>query len=370
VASTLELQPLLALILDRLKAVVDYTGAAVFLLEGEELVPADYRGPLSPEQVFALRVRVAQAVGFREVNRRGSPVIIDDLQGAAPLAQELRAGPSAPIYATFGYVRSLIVVPLMVKERIIGVAGLAHSEPHHYTPSHAKLAVAIANQAAVAIENARLYARAQEGAALEERARLARELHDAVTQTLFSASLIAELLPRLWERDPDAGRQRLEDVRMLTRGALAEMRTLLLELRPAALTDARLGDLLHHLAEAMAARKRLPVTLVVDGDRPLPPDVQVTLYRVAQEALNNIARHARATRVDVRLRSHDAGVELEIGDDGRGFDQGRIEADHFGLRIMRERADAVGATLTIQSRPGRGTQVRVVWQDPHMQEGA
>jgi signal transduction histidine kinase len=175
--------------------------------------------------------------------------------------------------------------------------------------------------------------------------------------------LIAEMLPRLWDQDPDAGRRRLEDVRLLTLGALAEMRMLLLELRPSALIDTKLADLLRQLAAALTGRKRLPVALRLDGERAVPPDVQVALYRVAQEALNNIAKHARATAVELRLRSHTRGVALSISDNGRGFDASGIGADHFGLRIMRERADAIGARLTVRSRPGAGTCIRVVWRE-------
>ena len=118
----------------------------------------------------------------------------------------------------------------------------------------------LADQLAIAIENAHLYEQAQELATVQERQRLARDLHDAVSQTLFSASLIAEVLPRLWERNPDEGRKRLEEIRQLTRGALAEMRTLLLELSPAALVDADLGDLLRQLAESITGRARIPVS--------------------------------------------------------------------------------------------------------------
>jgi signal transduction histidine kinase len=155
----------------------------------------------------------------------------------------------------------------------------------------------------------------------------------------------------------------------LTRGALAEMRTLLAELRPTALTEADLGELLRQLAEAMTGRTRVPVTLTVDGQRALPPDVQIALYRVAQEGLTNIARHAGASAVAMSLRAGPQGVELCIKDDGRGFDPASIASDHFGLRIMRERLDTIGATLTVDSAPGRGTQVVVHWTDPATSEG-
>jgi PAS domain S-box-containing protein len=363
VASTLELQPLLGLILDHLKAVVDYTGAAFFIVEEEYVRVLDYRGPLPPEQMLNLRIPLAQALGYQAVLRQKGPVIVDERWSTNPLAQvvgDLRAY----FRAMVGYARSVLVVPLLVKEQVIGVVRLDHSAPHAYTEQHAAVVRAIATQAAVAIENARLYARAQEAATLEERQRLARELHDSVTQMLFSASLITEVLPRLWERDQDDGRQHLDDLRLLTRGALAEMRTLLAELRPTALTEAELGELLRQLAEAMTGRTRVPVTLTVDGQRALPPEVQITLYRVAQEGLNNVARHAGASAVVMSLHAGPEGVALRIKDDGRGFDPSAVTPDHFGLHIMRERTDTIGATLAIDSAPGRGTQVVVRWADP------
>jgi signal transduction histidine kinase len=217
--------------------------------------------------------------------------------------------------------------------------------------------------------------RAEELAVLQERNRLARELHDAVTQTLFSASLIAEALPALWERDQEKGRERLAMLRQMSRGALAEMRTLLLELRPAAVAETSLEDLLGQLGEAVAGREGVPVSVEVDGSCELPADLHVALYRIAQEALSNVVKHAKASQVAVSLRcvpcepSPDSGegegvgvkVELVISDDGRGFDPDDAPPEHMGLGIMRERAEAVGAQLGIVSQPGRGTQVTVVW---------
>jgi signal transduction histidine kinase len=148
------------------------------------------------------------------------------------------------------------------------------------------------------------------------------------------------------------------------------MRTLLLELRPAALVEASLGDLLHQLAEAATGQGGLPVVVTVDGECHLPPDVHVALYRIAQEALNNVVKHARAGQVAVHLRcipspaiEGNERVELCVRDDGRGFDPGQTLPDRLGLGIMHERAQAIGAAWTVESEPGRGTEVRVIWTD-------
>ena len=199
--------------------------------------------------------------------------------------------------------------------------------------------------------------------AIEERNRLARDLHDAVSQTLFSASLIAEVLPRLWERSPEEGLRRLEEVRQLTRGALAEMRTLLLELRPTALVEAELPNLLSQLAESISGRTRVPVTVSTKGDCSFPADVKVALYRIAQEALNNVAKHAGATEVKVNLLCEPDKVTLKITDDGKGFDMSSVPSDSLGIGIMHERAGDIGASLSMQSWVGRGTEIMVVWDN-------
>jgi signal transduction histidine kinase len=200
-----------------------------------------------------------------------------------------------------------------------------------------------------------------EKAVTAERSRLARELHDAVTQTLFSASLIAEVLPRLWAKYPERGQEQLEEVRLLNRGALAEMRSLLLELRPEALAQAKMDDLLRQLGRAMTGRTGVPVSVSVDVQCPLPAEVQIALYRIAQEALNNAAKHAEAGQVDAHFWCQAGRATLAIRDDGQGFDVDNIPPGHLGLGIMRERAASIGARLEIESEPGLGTQVTVVW---------
>jgi signal transduction histidine kinase len=260
-------------------------------------------------------------------------------------------------------------VPMLYGDKVVGAIVVGSYERGAFDERHQQTLTSIANQAAVALENARLYRQARQLAVLEERQRLARDLHDAVTQTLFSASLIAEALPPVWEADQSEGRQLLRELRQLNRGALAEMRTLLMELRPAALTEAALGDLLRQLAEAVTGRTGLPVSVEVEGQCTLPSDVQVALYRIAQEALNNVVKHAFATRVSVTLQctldpaTEPRRIELRVSDDGRGFDPGSVPANRLGLGIIRERAQAVGATATIDSQPGRGTAVAVVWEE-------
>jgi PAS domain S-box-containing protein len=205
--------------------------------------------------------------------------------------------------------------------------------------------------------------KAADEAVTADRTRLARDLHDAVTQTLFSASLTAEVLPDLWEMDEDEAKRSTEELRQLTRGALAEMRTLLLELRPAALTQTRLSDLIKQLCDAFIGRSRLPITLTIEGERDLPPEVQVACYRIAQESLNNVFKYARATKVDVGLFLSKTGLRFEVCDNGIGFDITSSKPTSLGLRIMRERAEAIGADLHISSTPGSGTCLELIWNE-------
>jgi PAS domain S-box-containing protein len=258
--------------------------------------------------------------------------------------------------------KGFLGTPLVIRDEVYGSLGLYYTESQEFEAEEIDLAVAFTDQAALAIENARLRTQAERSAVAAERSRLARDLHDAVTQTLFSASLIAEVLPRLWEHNEEEGHKRLEELRQLTRGALAEMRTLLLELRPAALVEADLNELFRHLADAFTSRARVPVEISIEGNYDLPADVKVALYRIAQEALNNVAKHAHATHAEMRILCEPRQVTLYVEDDGRGFDPGSTSPESLGMGIMRERADNVGADLGIESEPGEGTIITVVWK--------
>jgi signal transduction histidine kinase len=170
----------------------------------------------------------------------------------------------------------------------------------------------------------------------------------------------------------------MAELQQLTRGALAEMRTLLLELRPVGLAEARLEDLIKQLAEGLSGRIRVPVDVHLEGQAELPPDVKISFYRIAQEALNNLAKHSGANKVEIGLRSISAprrkgrkkaakgsqSVSLVIQDNGSGFDVDTVPSDHMGLGIMRERAGSADAALSIQSKPGEGTIISLTWPRP------
>jgi PAS domain S-box-containing protein len=255
-----------------------------------------------------------------------------------------------------GPAQSVVGAPMRIGDQRMGFLLAESAMKGFFTTGHGDRLRAIADQAAAAISNARLAGQVSGLAAAEERQRLARELHDAVNQTLWTAALTADSLLREAGEDSPL-RPRLERLRQLTRGALAEMRTLVLELRPAELSEAPLHELLEALATALESRKSLQVTVDVD---PVEFDsgTRLAFYRVAQEALGNIAKHAQATAVKLTL-TNGADVELRIQDDGHGFDTSAVPPGHLGLIIMGERADAVGAKLDISSAPGRGTDIRL-----------
>ncbi len=401
-ASTLELRP--GLILEQLRGIIEYTHAVLFGLADSTLtalavrvIPGSTagRGPQQLEEAAPFRVRLEGPETLAALFNGHQPIRIADVYSTDPAAKFLRSLLNGDAAVLLEGVQAWMWVPLAVKGRIIGGLGIAHARRNFFTAHHAALVLSMADQVAITMVNAELYEHARALAALQERQRLAQNLHDAVNQSLFSAGLIAEVLPRLWDRDPAEARQSLEDLRRLTRGALAEMRELLAELRPSVLTDSSLGDLLRQLANAFTGRTNVPVSVNITGEHVLSAEIQVALYRICQETLNNIAKHAGASRVEIDLR-YDIGaadntgmiqtpssvahasepreipvslVEMRIDDDGHGFDTSILTSPgHYGLSMMRERAETVGAQLTVTSQPGHGAEVAVRWPGSPKQE--
>lgn len=211
---------------------------------------------------------------------------------------------------------------------------------------------------------------ATKNARLEERNHLSRDLHDAVNQTLFSANLIASTLPELMRQNPKQAFDAAENISKLNKEALTEMRQLLLQLRPEKLLASPFSQLLQALIEDIEVKFSIRVTLQVEGDAVLPEAVQLAFYRIAQESLINIAKHAEASQIDVFFDGMRRQAMLSVTDDGIGFDTKVMKLGHLGLQIMNERIAEVGGSLEVVSEPGKGCQVMAIWfavedGDPH-----
>jgi PAS domain S-box-containing protein len=323
---------------------------------------------ITNEQILtgAAVIAVADDPVVQQVIARARPKVFAPTARIPPIA-------APPHLLVRGAAGGGMLLPLQSRSVTIGLLCIRAARPDGiYTPADVTLAQTIAGSLANAIDNARLFAQAQATAVEEERKRLARELHDSVSQTLFHANLTADILPQIWADDPHRGRRALGDLRHMTGSALAEMRTLLIELRPTALTGTPLADLLAPLVTVTRAKAGITVEATLEALPLLAPDVQVAIYRIAQEALHNVVKHARASQIAVELRAVPpvdertqgwrGTVALRVADDGCGFDPARVAPGRLGLVSIQERAATIGATLQIASAPGAGTQISIAWQ--------
>lgn len=347
--SSLALSEVLERILDQVQQVVAHDYANITLLEGEKVLIARERGEIPSEQITATFLQIGSSV-LHQIVATGQPLIVRDVQQQ----------PEISLIPQQQWVRAYLGVPIFRDEKILGFISLSSATPNAFTESHIERLKVFTTQAGVAIYNAQLHEQSRQLAVMEERQRLARDLHDAVSQTLFAASLMAESLPNTWKHYPEEALAQIEELAVLNRSASAEMRLLLLELRPEHLLKASLSQNLGHLTNALRARRQVEVTLATEELQPIPPDVQITFFRIAQEAINNITKHAQATAVQVHLVSNMKRVTLTISDNGRGFDVKRV-AMGFGLGSMQERANAIFARLKVKSSPQQGTQITVTW---------
>ena len=373
VISTLELEQLLNKFLQQINQMVGCDGVSIHLLEGNVLKLLTYQYNekigVSPPQVLYYQ----QIPGFTEMLESQKGFVLPDLQAEPALMATFIEHSEEEFNYIPASTRSFAAAPMVIKNRGNGMLAIASADAGIYDQDDLNLLQIFANQLVVAIENARLYEQAQTIAVAEERNRLARDLHDSVTQSIYSASLMAEVLPGMWQRDTNQAEAGLGELRHLTRGALAEMRTMLLELRPETLVKTPLGDLLEQLVEALASRMEIETLVDIQPIPELPPDVHINYYRIAQEALNNIVKHSNASQARVHLDTSPpylapqedgwyGKIELIITDDGKGFDPGKAPPKSLGIGIMSERAAEIGATLRIDSIPEQGTKVRLVWE--------
>jgi len=367
ITSDLRLGDLLKKAADAVHELLGYPNVAIALIDPEDpqtlvldTLGGHYRSIIHGEYRFP----IDQGIMGAAVRARETVLVNDVLSDPRYLRT-----PGAPdVYAG-------IAVPVLLGDSVLGVLNVETDEP--LAESDAELLRLVADQMSVAIANARLHAVARELAASEERNRLARELHDSVTQLLFSMTLIAQSLGAAWTRDSAEGERRAARLLELSQTALAEMRSLLSELRPGSDTEAapvaRAADAIrrHGLVGALRRHARglsadgLRVAFSARGYVRVSSEQEYELFRIAQEALHNVAKHASAETVELSLTSGPQGTVLRVRDDGTGFDGGMSGAHSgrtwpgLGLRSMRERAESLGAHFTVQSSPGGGTTVEV-----------
>jgi signal transduction histidine kinase len=340
--------------------------SVIYMLDLDQKTIELVAGCQLPDEFTALGELAFSDSSAYESIVKGEPYVVEDVQN---LFNSFSAG-NVPLLTSLvlDYYRAALLVPIIISEVTYGAIALFYANPVKFEEEDISLAVSFADQAALALENANLRLHAEKTAIAAERNRLARDLHDAVTQTLFSSSMIADVLPKIWARNPEEGQRRLEELRQLTRGALSEMRTLLVELRPAALEDTNLEDLIQHQINAFISRTGLKVEFEEECDFNPAPAIKEMFYRIVQEALNNISKHAGASSVQIQLKCQPEGTEIVIRDDGIGFDTQKAENEGLGLNIMQERASVADGRLTIQSQIGSGTELRVVWPDKKITE--
>jgi signal transduction histidine kinase len=254
--------------------------------------------------------------------------------------------------------KSLLAVPLLLQGEVIGTLHLVN-KPGGFTEDDTHLLGLFADQAAIAIANAQFHKQTKHLAVINERQRLARELHDSVTQVLYSVILYADATRLALAADKKVeASENLQELRTLARQAMADMRLLLFRLHPPVLEDEGLVAALQARLEAIEARVGLQIDLRVEGESTLPIAVEEELYKIALEALNNVVKHAKAEHVTVHLLFTEQAYGLTIQDDGVGFDPITAQSG-LGLRSIAERVQHIEGNLLLESAPRQGTKLQV-----------
>lgn len=331
-ALTLEFEPLLERILDKLADVLDYSAAHICELRIDDL----------GESVL------------HEILSRG-----ESQCNHSPFAKQAVTSKELVVSTDGG--TSQLHIPLIVRDKLVGVMGLEHGSLDYFHDDRVRLASAFANQVAVAFENSKLYEQVQEKAAYDERQHLARELHDSVSQALYGIVLGSHTARKQLDLDPQKAVEPIEYVQNLAEAGIVEMRALIFELRPELLEKEGLVGTLRKQVEVLETRHHLTTDFFTNGEPVIAFSSKQALYRVAQEALHNVVKHAKAKHVSVTLmhREQENQVQLEIVDNGIGFETADDIPGHLGLKSMRERIHDLGGNFTLQSALGQGTSILI-----------
>jgi signal transduction histidine kinase len=350
-------------IVDQATKLLGIAAGAIYLQGEDGLLRIRASRGIDPE-VIVLKIPVG-VLPMGEAAQKGQPVVVSDSNNAVlDLSKaELVLSPyeQAALKSMFLRYPACLAVPLIAKDEIYGAIVLFYYEPQVFSDETIRLTMVFGDQAALAIENARLFAEAEGKAVIEERQRLARDLHDSVSQSLYSLSLLAEAGRRVSDAgDQNSARHYLSRLGETALQSLKDMRLLVYELRPLTLNAEGLAGALQHRLDAVEKRAGMKVSLISNGVINLPATVETELFRVALEALNNTLKHAMATEVVVALRVEYGRVELEVVDNGRGFEPDALsDSGGLGLLSMRERAEKLGGSLMVIASPGKGTRIRI-----------
>jgi len=355
VTAILDIDRLLSRVVELICQAFDYYSVQIFLADAEtdRLVLRAASGEVGWQ---LLRRGLSLPIDGRSLNstavRRNEALLVNDV------SKEPRFWTTDSLPHT----RSELVIPLRVGQQIIGTLDVQMNRGNAFREDDLLVYQSLGDQIAIAMENARLYDRSRELAIVEERSRLARELHDSVTQSLFSVHCQAGAVASYLDRDLDRSRQELEELRHTAHEALQGMRAMIFDLRPVSLKEAGLAAALRDQVEQQRRTGGPELLFEGSGDCSLPLRVEEHLFHIAQEALRNAIKHARAERITVSLTVEPECVELCVTDDGRGFDPQSLATNDrrsFGLIGLRERVKLLEGSLDMTSKPGEGTQVRV-----------
>ena len=352
ITSILDADQLLKRVVEVVARAFGYYYVGVFLVdtEGGNLVFAAGSGDAGRQfKSDRLSLEIGADSLNGQVAQTGSALVVNDV------SLDARYGH----HKVLPHTRAELVIPLRLGDRVIGTLDVQSEEANTFRDEDVRVMQSLADQVAVAIENARLYDLSQDAAVLEERNRLARELHDSVTQLLYSLVLLAGAASKIVDDGEQAlTKQHLVRIEETAQQALKEMRLLVYELRPLVLEEEGLVGALNQRLDAVERRAGIQARLTAEGDVDLPPSVEEEVYRVVHEALNNALKHSGAGSVSVSLLGDGEWVQVEVVDDGRGFDVSSTgDAGGVGLASMRERAEALGGSVMVVSAPGKGTKV-------------
>ena len=363
--SSLALSEILEYILTRACGLLDTQTAAMYKLDpvSSRMAIQVARG-LDDDLIRMMSMPIGKGPAGRAASLR-QPFVSNDLPTL--VREDFSDSPEQiSLFETYAdSIKCMLAMPVMLKDEIYGALMLIFPEQREFSAEDIELLSVIGDQAALAIENARLRTDSARVAAVAERSRLARELHDSVSQALYGIALGTRTARELIDSAPSRAAEPLDYVLTLVQGGLAEMRALIFELRPESLATEGLVAAFKKQADALCSRHGIDVVLEQVEEPQLDLDGKEALYRIALEAIQNTIKHAHATRVGLRLTTHVENesrpfVRLQIEDNGRGFNPNQTFPGHIGMQSMRERAESMGGTLTVHSQPMQGTQIVAV----------